>query len=453
MNIITHVRAGTYALPPSYTISLPLAFGAALPYIEEKFPNKYQVRLLPEGDFIPMHHPCARSYRHILTPVILSLLFITLMASTQETLAQGMKLSPNDTLTSVRIGADRSVTFSVFAPHATEIRLGGTDVPEAARAGAWKKDTTGVWTMTTPPLEPGAYRYVFMIDGVSTIDPKNPSTSESNMNTWSLVHVPGAAFMDVQDVPHGTVSVVTYYSKTLGCFRRMHVYTPPGYESGTGVYPVFYLLHGAFDCDASWSSVGRAGVILDNLIAEKKAVPMVVVMPAGHTGSFPDFSAVPQTDRSRDPFVDDFLTEIKPYTESHYRISADRAHRAIAGLSMGGAQTLNIAIPHLEDYSAIGVFSSGIFELRNFSNAQKTMPSWEARNASVLDNAGLKKGLNCVWVATGKEDFLLAISRASVDLLKKHGFDVQYQETSGAHTWDNWRKYLCDFAPLLFRSR
>ena len=146
------------------------------------------------------------------------------------------------------------------------------------------KADNGVWEITIGPIDPGAYRYNFDVDGVSVMDPRNPSVSESNGNAWSMVYVPGADFMETKDVPHGAVASVTYYSKSLGKFRRMHVYTPPGYETGSQKYPVFYLLHGAGDSDDSWTSVGRAGFIMDNLIAAKKAKPMVIVMPAGHTG-------------------------------------------------------------------------------------------------------------------------------------------------------------------------
>ena len=303
--------------------------------------------------------------------------------------------------------------------------------------------------MTLGPIEPGAYRYNFNVDGVSVIDPRNPSTSESNSNTWSLVVVPGVDFMDTKDVPHGGVAEVTYYSKSLQRFRRMHVYTPPGYELGQGKYPVFYLLHGAFDCDDSWTSVGRAGFILDNLIAAKKAKPMVVVMPAGHTGPFRFGGPRP----SADEFAQDFRNDIQPYIETHYRVNTDRQHRAIAGLSMGGSQTLNIAFPNLKEFAYVGVFSSGIFGIigRGRGGAPVEGPTWEEQNKEALDNAELKKGLKLVWFATGKEDFLVETSRATVEMLKKHGFNVVYEETAGAHTWINWRNYLNDFAPQLFQ--
>jgi enterochelin esterase family protein len=372
---------------------------------------------------------------------LLTILAVTCTAPAQPRGQRGPRvISPE-------VAADRHVTFRILAPKAEEVLLSGSDIPGNGRGATMTKDPNGVWEVTLGPIESGAYRYNFNVDGLSVIDPRNPSTSESNMNTWSLVYVPGADFMDTKNVPHGAVAEVTYYSSSLKRFRRMHVYTPPGYQLGKGKYPIFYLLHGASDCDDSWTSVGRAGFILDNLIAAKKAKPMVVAMPAGHTGAFRFGGPRPTVDE----FAQDFLNDLKPYVETHYRVYTDRQHRAMAGLSMGGGQTLNIAFPHLEDFAYIGVFSSGIFSLGRRGQQNESQPSWEEQHKDVLDNAELKKGLKLVWFATGREDFLIETSRKTVELLKKHGFDVFFKETDGAHTWINWRNYLNEFAPQLFQ--
>lgn len=365
--------------------------------------------------------------------------------------AQNYQPTPNDTLKSTRISSDLKITFSVYAPMAQEVKLGGSDIPGLQVNNKMNKQENGVWTITVGPLEAGAYRYNFVIDKVTLLDPRNNSISESNANSWSMVYVPGNDFMDLKDVQHGAISEINYSSKSLQRFRRMHIYTPPGYEAGSSKYPVLYLLHGAFDCDDSWSTVGRAGFIIDNLLAEKKVVPMIVVMPAGHTGPF-TFGA-PSANRPRvDEFEEDFLKDIKPYVENNYRVLNDRSKRAIAGLSMGGAQTLNIAIPNLGEYGYFGVFSSGVFSLRgNNAFGANAGPSWEETNLKMLGDLELKKDLKLVWFATGKEDFLLETSRATVELLKKHGFDVIYKETNGAHTWNKWRDYLYEFSQLLFK--
>jgi enterochelin esterase-like enzyme len=349
-------------------------------------------------------------------------------------------------VTSPEVAADGRVTFRILAPKAEAVRLAGTDIPDNVQGTPLTKGAEGVWEGTLGPLAPGAYRYNFNVDGVSVVDPRNPATSESNENTWSLVYVPGSDFMDTRDVPHGAVAAVTYYSKALKRFRRMHVYTPPGYENGGGEFPVFYLLHGAFDGDDSWTSVGRAGFILDNLIAAGKAVPMVVVMPAGHTGPMVFGGPRPAVDE----FVADFTGDIMPYAESHYRVRADRAHRAIAGLSMGGAQTLTISMSHLDTFAYVGVFSSGVFGITG-RGPGPSGPSFEEQHRAALDDPEAKKGLKLFWFATGKDDFLVETSRATVEMLKKHGFDVVYKESAGGHTWANWRDYLAEFAPQLFR--
>jgi enterochelin esterase-like enzyme len=334
------------------------------------------------------------------------------------------------------------------------VRLIGTDIPGNLQGAEMTKGENGLWEVALGPIEPGAYRYNFNVDRVSVIDPRNPAVSESNNNVWSLVYIAGADFMDLQNVPHGAIASVSYYSTALQKWRRMHVYTPPGYELGQGKYPIFYLLHGAGDCDESWTSVGRAGFILDNLIAAKKAKPMVVVMPAGHTSQILGGIAGPPS--AQDEFVRDFLSDIMPYAETHYRVLADRQHRAIAGLSMGGTQTLNIAIPHLDKFAYIGVYSSGLIggllgPAPSPGTARSPEASWEDQHQSELDNAAAKKGLKLLWFSTGADDRLLATSKSSVDMLKKHGFNAVFQESPGGHTWINWRNYLNEFAPQLFQ--
>jgi len=327
------------------------------------------------------------------------------------------------------------------------VKLGAGDIQGLGPgATVMTKGTNGVWEITVGPIGPGAYRYNFNVDDVTVIDPRNPSGSESNENTWSLVYVPGSEFMDTKDVPHGAVAEVTYYSSSLKRFRRMHIYTPPGYEKNQQKYPVFYLLHGASDSDDSWSSVGRAGFILDNLIADKKAKPMLVVMPAGHTGGTSGGSRV------SGEFERDFMDDVVPLVEKTYRVRTDRNSRAIAGLSMGGGQTLNIGFSHLDKFAYLGVYSSGVFGITGGSRAPApNEPSWEERHKETLDNTKLKKGLKLVWFATGKDDFVLKTSQATVGMLKKHQFDVVYKETTGGHTWINWREYLNEFAPQLFQ--
>jgi enterochelin esterase family protein len=236
------------------------------------------------------------------------------------------------------------------------------------------------------------------------------------------------------------VAEVHYFSTALGRTRRMHVYTPPGYEKSRATYPVFYLLHGAFDGDDSWSTVGRAGFIVDNLIAAGGARPMIVVMPDGHTARFGGGAGGLNTA----DFVRELNADIKPYVESAYRVRTARADTAIAGLSMGGAQALDIAFGDLTSYGYVGVMSSGVFGIANNSD-------WEDAHRARLDDGALKRGLKLIWFSTGKDDFLLETTKATVAMLERHGFDVVYEESGGGHTWINWREYLARFAPQLFR--
>jgi enterochelin esterase family protein len=370
---------------------------------------------------------------------------------------QGRAQQP--TVVSPEVAADRKITFRILAPKAEAIRLAAGDIPGLGQAAQLTKGEDGVWEITVGPVPAGAYRYNFNVDGVATIDPRNPSTSESNNNTWSLVVVPGSDVFDTKQVPHGAVAEVTYYSTSLSRFRRMHVYTPPGYQNGSNKYPVFYLLHGAGDSDDSWSSVGRAGFILDNLIASGKAKPMIVVMPAGHTNPPASAGAGAIGSRATEEFVNDFVTDVMPYIEKNYRVTADQAHRAIAGLSMGGMQTLYVAVPRLDKFGYVGVYSSGLIGQygdpgRGRGGAappQPQGPRFEEQYKAALDNPAYKKGLKLLWFATGKEDFLLQTTQGTVDMFKQHGFNPIFKESEGGHTWLNWRDYLSEFAPMLFQ--
>jgi enterochelin esterase family protein len=380
--------------------------------------------------------------------------------------------------------SDRRVVFRIYAPKAQAVTVSAGDIPGAAPAFA--KQENGVWEATTAPVPPGAFRYVFVVDGVRTLDPVNTRLSESNTATWSLFDIPGLEAEDLRDVPHGAVAEVFYASSVLKRTRRMHVYTPPGYESGSKKYPVFYLLHGAGDTDDAWTSVGRAGFILDNLIAGGKAVPMIVVMPAGHQpsttpaggrGAPPGAAAgAAQAPPTINPFTLEFVNDVMPYVKEHYRVKSDRDDRAIAGLSMGGSQTLDIAFRHLSRFAYIGVFSSGAslgggaraatpaapgaaappaaaVPSAGAAAAQPAAPrpDWEAIHLADLDNPKLKKETLLIWLATGVDDRLMPNTKATVELLKKHGFSPEFKESAGGHTWLNWRDDLIEFAPRLFK--
>ena len=355
--------------------------------------------------------------------------------------------TPNDTVVSPEVHPDKTVTFRLYAPEAKSVKVTGEwgVSPEEAHKAYQGIDLQaapdGVWSVTVGPLPPGTFRYNFLVDGAIVSDPRNPNVSQSLSLVRGMVSIPGLDYQDLQDVPHGAVATVWYQSKALGTLRRMHIYTPPGYETGKIKYPVFYLLHGAMDTDDCWPTVGRANTIMDNLIAAGQAKPMIVAMPAGHTQStfqFGDRSAL-----TRHNFEKDFEQDIVPYVESHYRVLSGRNNRAIAGLSMGGSQTLNVALTHPDEFAYIGVFSSG-WILQNPEDIEKEF-------ATGLNDDRGKKGIKVFWFATGKDDGLLSTTQSTVELLKKHGFNVEFQETAGLHNFINWRDYLHQFAPRLFK--
>src|SRR5258708_11441616 len=244
--------------------------------------------------------------------VVIIVAFPTLITAQPAAQPPRNRGSQGPQVVSPELASDRHITFRILATKAERVKLAAGDIPGNGPGAEMVKGTNGVWEVTLGPIDSGAYRYNFNVDGVSVIDPRNPATSESNNNVWSVVYVPGSDFMDTKQVPHGTVGKVTYYSKTLQRFRSLHIYTPPGYELGHGRFPVFYLLHGAGDSDDSWTSVGRAGVIMDNLIADGKAKPMVGVMPARHTRAFSFGGGGRQ---STDEFVHNFVDDIMPRVE------------------------------------------------------------------------------------------------------------------------------------------
>jgi enterochelin esterase family protein len=363
-----------------------------------------------------------------------------------------IEITPNTNLVSPEVHPDGTVTFRIWAPDAKTVKVfcpegtkavPGTTADQAKTAEAGVplvRTENGVWTAILGPFPPGAYRYTFQVDGVSTTDPKNSASSETLTAVRSLYLIPGN-FADVNDVPHGAVASVYYQSATLGRTRRMHIYLPPGYESGNSSYPVLFLLHGAGDCDDSWTSVGRANFILDNLIAAGQAKPMIIVMPMGHVSAHFDMNTM-RASATSDPFIADLMNDVIPFVEHHYRVVADPEHRAIAGLSMGGMQTLNAVIAHPGYFSYVGVFSSGWFG--------GTREQVEQANLASLQSPE-KKAVKLFWFSSGKLDIALPNTGPAIEMLKKYGYNPEFHESEGFHEWNNWRDYLHEFAPLLFQ--
>jgi enterochelin esterase family protein len=377
--------------------------------------------------------------------------------------------TPNDTLKSPEVLPDLRVVFRIYAPKASAVTLTGDFVPQGrGTGGPLAKDDQGIWSITVGPLVPDFYTYVFTVDGVRTIDPKNPMIKHGVASLENMFLVPGqeAAYEDTLPVPHGEVRSVWYNSITLSQPRRMQVYTPPGYESSGQKYPVLYLIHGGGDEDSGWSTIGRAGFILDNLLAAGKVKPMIVVMPNGSI-SLPGVTSpmgggarpatTPEAIAARiatisklhDAFVSDLLTGIIPHVEKTYRVLATRENRAIAGLSMGGAETLRAATSNLDKFAWIGVFSMGLQEGVNAG----VNSDFVQRNAAFFaDPEKTNQQIKLFWIGVGKDDRTVTDGPKRLsETLKAHNIRHEYHETEGGHTWINWRLYLRDFSQLLFR--
>jgi len=372
----------------------------------------------------------------------LPLLILLVMISTLQ-IAQAQ---PPVAIISPEVHPDNRVTFRFQAPNAKQVLV----EVEGVKPAPMHRDDQGTWTLTTEPLAPDFYGYTFIADGVELIDPSNQLMKPNLLHTESQVHVPGPKSLswELNSVPHGQVHHHLYASRVVGDERDFYVYTPPDYDPrSTKSYPVLYLLHGFSDDASGWSAVGRANVILDNLIAQGKAKPMLVVMPFGYgapeilSRGFGVFEDDDLIQKNLDKFRDALLSEVAPLVESSYRVDNHREARAIAGLSMGGGESLYVGLNNLDRFAWIGAFSSG------FSPAFSA--DFEAR-FPLLDEK-TNSQLKTLWIACGTEDHLIAVNRKLRQWLKSKGVHETEIETPGAHTWMVWRRNLTDFALLLFR--
>ncbi|MBM3812311.1 MAG: esterase [Acidimicrobiia bacterium] len=345
---------------------------------------------------------------------------------------------------SPEVHPDGRVTFRVRAPKAAEVTVRGEWMAAAENLA---KDESGLWSVTLGPVPADIYSYTFSIDGMTSLDAFNNRIKSSSRGAGvSVLEVPGGKMHEIRGVPHGSVQAQWYSSPSIGATRRFFVYTPPGYESGWARYPVLYLLHGNGDTEAEWGAFGRANFILDNLIADGKVRPMLVVMPFGHT--------VPPNDlgtgraRNTELMEEDVIRNIIPAVEKRYRTAPGAKNRAIAGLSMGGGQSINIGLNNLDTFSWIAVFSAGV----GGGGGAAASEAFEKRAAAVLaDKAGTNKKLSLLWIACGTEDNAMRGAEQLAAILDKHGIRHILHKTEGAHRWGVWRRYLAELTPMLFR--
>ena len=347
--------------------------------------------------------------------------------------AQGwsVRRTPNDTLRSTVVEGNR-VIFQLYAPQAQQVSVSG-DLPGRVQ---FTKDENGVWKGLLEKVDDGVYRYQFNVDGVSVFDPKSELAGETR--ALLKVQPTGDEFFAMKNVPHGALAQRWYYSRTLGTMRRMHIWTPPGYEKSRKKLPVLYLIHGGGDNDASWPGVGAAGWILDNLLAEGKMVPMIVVMPNGTVTGVPN--EVP-------PFAEDMITDIIPFVEKNYSVKADKKHRAIAGLSMGGMETMEVAFPHYDMFTYVWVMSS------SFAPGQD--PAAEAKRLNLYENAAkMNKSFKLmIFSQGGPADIAYQNLQNTRKELDAAGLNYEYVENAQAgHTWYTWRADLFELAQKIFKK-
>jgi len=328
------------------------------------------------------------------------------------------------------------VTFRLRAPQAKQVEIEAGFVQGNQ---PMEKDENGLWSITLGPARPDIYDYVFNVDGLQIVDPSNSWLKVWLRNSRNLVEIPGdePMFYEEQQVPHGTIHIHKYQSKSLGVPRQFYLYTPPGYETNLQTkYPVLYLFHGFGDKEDAWTVVGRANLIMDNLIAGNKIRPFLIVMPYGHTPSSPP---VMGSIGRYAAFEKDLIEDVIPYVQKCYRVSTRQKDRAIAGLSMGGGQSLTIGLGNLDLFGWVGAFSSAVPEQQNLD---KLLAKPESINEK----------LKLFWIGIGRQDFLFEANQKFLERLKTDKINYVSHITEGGHEWRLWRNYLNELAPLLFKD-
>ena len=346
-----------------------------------------------------------------------------------------------DNLVSPTVEADRKVTFRIRAPKAIDVFMYGDWMPLGSKQSLTKSDN-GVWSVTVGPIDVGMYLYSFTVDGMNIADPVNPRMKLRSRTSASIVEVSGdtPAFWQLRDVPHGSVDINWHKSKVInGETKPIWVYTPPGYEKNPNKrYPVLYLLHGSNDTAAGWVTAGNANLIIDNLIAEKKVLEMIIVMPYTHAVPF---GSPREVQAKNTPLFEQYLLEdVMPFAESKYRVKNGGANQALVGLSMGGGHSLHIGLSHLGLFHTVAVFSSA------------NGPDFETKYAAALDHPEVTNGkLKQFWIGCGRQDTVFPRAKKLSETLSAHKIKHTFREIEGEHTYTVWRQFLYELAPSLFR--
>lgn len=357
------------------------------------------------------------------------LLLVVLFFSVDVILAQTFNRTPtpNDTLKSIRVDKSGIVTFQIYAPNAQKVSVVG-EMGYNNFKDLIKKEN-GVWIGSTSALASGVYRYSFVVDGLQVSDPKNPVVKENA--AMIEVYGNGSDFWATKDVPHGDVRTVWYSSKSAKTTRRMHIYTPPGYDKSTKSLPVLYLIHGGGDNDNSWPTVGKANFIFDNLIAQGKIQPMMVVMPDGSI----DIKT----------FTEDLAKDIVPYVEANYKVASGPKNRALAGLSMGGLEVMEVFMAYPDMFSFINVMSSGWF-----TNNKEMYESGDKRLAKIANTLN-NSAKYLLFTQGGPEDIAYNNCKEMLKIFDKNKIKYEFSEMPGGHSWVVWKNDLLNFAQKIFK--
>lgn len=375
---------------------------------------------------------------------IISFLFITKSYSQlpAETRALSTNIRSNDCPC---LFSDNRVLFRVNAPAATKVQV------DLGKLYDMTKDDKGTWSVITDAQVPGFHYYSLVIDGFRFADPASESFYGTGRMS-SAIDIPeaGADFYNIKGVPHGEIRSVNYYSKTMDVWRNLNIYTPPGYDKDTKkTYPVLYIQHGGGEDERGWAVQGKTNVILDNLIAEGKAVPMIVVIPNGNV-TRPGTSAGGYNDAAMTLFKEEIAGSVIPFVEKNYRVKTGAANRAIAGLSMGGGQAFYTGLRNTDLFANVGVFSTGLFGGINRQSTTAFDP--EAVIPGILSNAqSFNNKLRLFYISVGEQDPRIDSTKKLIDTFKNKGLKVEFASFPGAHEWQVWRKSLHDFAQKLFR--
>lgn len=391
-------------------------------------------------------------------------IFVAIVLFSMATFAQ-QALFGGQQIISPEVKADHTVTFRIMAPAADSVQITGDFLPPAKLKTQWglidvpgtaklTKDDKGIWTFTSQPLASDLYSYTVIVDGFKTTDPSNVYIIRDVASVFNVFIVGGGKgdLYQVSKVPHGSVTRRWYDSPGNGMPRRVTVYTPAGYETSKEKYPVLYLLHGMGGDEEAWINLGRSSQILDNLIAQGKAKPMIVVMTNGNVAqeAAPGESSLGyvkpsmQMDHTMDGKFEETFPDVIKFVESNYRVKADKSGRAIAGLSMGGYHSLHISRFYPNTFDYVGLFSAAIM-----SNDKVTSPVYKNFDSTL--ETQMKNGYKLYWIGIGKADFLYKANEEYRAKLDKMGMKYTYVETEGGHTWTNWRVYLSQLTPLLFK--